>query len=396
MMDWPPLRASAWLAGPAENVDQPDLIIALVQDLLQLLHGYRISTILTEEPREYRLTESAFRQLATAVGDRRVGFISLINDTPELPAGKAPADIDHRDVQGDSGAQATIWLPSESEFTEAPFLVEVDTWTRSGEAQVLDAQRFASFVQRWVEPLQAAAAFVSADPHDTASRTHYETIHRLPAARTWSEVQQYVRGAFWCNLLGATQCDRLGGRERVLADAPAQIKEPVGDGIWLQLSETPQTGSGVDEQMMTFLAPLLPHPGADVRSPRTVSSPPMPPKVQSPPASALPVPITVLDPSGDDLTLNVYIRAPLTAATKEAVAAAVDAWFRAGFDGAYQGTRFHYLSSPTVDEREAVMRWHIDLLSAHWQRVILDLARWLGAIPDVTVRRLVIGTETVE
>jgi hypothetical protein len=42
------------------------------------------------------------------------------------------------------------------------------------------------------------------------------------------------------------------------------------------------------------------------------------------------------------------------------------------------------------------MRWDVDLVSPRWQRSVLDLAQWLGAIPDVTVKRLVVGTEIVE
>jgi hypothetical protein len=395
-MDWPPLRASAWLAGPAELADQPDVIVAVVQDLLQMLDSYRISRIGTGEPREYRLTRSAFQELTTAVGDRRVNSIHLTSDTPEPPEGKDPADLDLSDLQGQSGASATIWLPSAGEFADSAVQVEVTTHAATVEAQLSDAQRFAAFVRRWAEPLRVAAAFASANPHDTASRTHYEATHRLPAHLTCSAAQHYARGVFWCNLLSTALCDRLGGRARVLAEAPASIKEPVGDGIWLQLSETPPAEPLADEQMAAFLAPILSRPRLNVRPPGPPPRRPARRDVPSPPAGSLSVPITVLDPSGEDIALNVYLEAPLAAAAREAVAKTVDIWFMAGFDGASGDSGFRSLSPPSVDERGAVMRWDVDLVSPRWQRSVLDLAQWLGAIPDVTVKRLVVGTEIVE
>jgi hypothetical protein len=71
--------------------------------------------------------------------------------------------------------------------------------------------------------------------------------------------------------------------------------------------------------------------------------------------------------------------------------AALQVWYEDGFEGGFGGGGFHDIAGPTVDGR--IVRWQADLGSADGEHAIKELARRLAAQREVTVRRLVLGTD---
>jgi hypothetical protein len=93
-----------------------------------------------------------------------------------------------------------------------------------------------------------------------------------------------------------------------------------------------------------------------------------------------------------DVALNLYLEAPPSTQLAELVAT-MDAWYIDGAGGGFGGVGFHGLDGPSVDG--PIARWHVDLGSSDGERAIRALARRLGNLTDITVKRLVLGTETV-
>ena len=103
------------------------------------------------------------------------------------------------------------------------------------------------------------------------------------------------------------------------------------------------------------------------------------------------VPIRGLRDAGVDVALNVYLAGPPTASQLTYLVAMVQRWYADRSEGKFGGDGFHDLMGPTVDGR--VVRWQSDLGSADGARALRELARRLAELPNVTVQRLVLGTE---
>lgn len=391
----PPPQLVAWLGGSPALGGDADRLLALLDDVLALARPYGVDSVWSSEPRTYRLTPRGRDALGQALAAGRPESLIVASD-PRVRT---------------SGATAELTLGAR-EFPSAARQVSVrlrppDRWDET-------ALQLVDLVQRWFAPVGAAAAFVSAfrfgdtaaqdDPTVTA---HERGPERQALWTVWPALPRYLRGAFWGNGLGAGLCARLGGPERVLADAPVALARPLGDGVWLQLPGTPPAAGEDLARLGEYLAPLLHWTKADVAP----LAPPRPrvPSRQRPAGAATAssgssrpprgraVAVRLASELGPDVALNVTLAASPTDEQRAAIEAAVDAWYHAGFAGAFpsgvgRGV-FHDLTGPSSDG--AVLRWQADLGSADVERAIRVLAERLGAVPGVAVRRLVVGTEEV-
>jgi len=266
-------------------------------------------------------------------------------------------------------------------------------------------KRIVTFTKRWFVRLNAASGFVSRRPQnlmigaDHYMVTAHESERRSGQVRDWPELVRYARGAFWGNALGAELCERLGGVDRVLREAPAAVAEPLGGGVWLQLSGLPPVEPEELSRLTEYLKPILSWTRRDLDELRDTRPPgePLPESDAPPPGSpSVPVEVTqLLDPS---IALNIHLRETPTKKQQAIVESALDAWFRFGSEGGF-GLRFHWMSQPTWmrestgDGSGAVVRCWADPGSADFTAAIDDLARRLGGLADTKVLRLIVGQE---
>jgi hypothetical protein len=386
---------TAWVAGPPMVRRDSSLLISLVDDLLRLLKPYGIGSLLTSEPKIYHSTPNGLKLLAESLLQRRIDGISLGSEPYRVnDAGYACADLDF--------GQATY---------ASDMALGIDVRIRPALTTDIDntAASLNSFAKNWFSKLGAAAGFISAwqmgDEHtmgDFASRTSYEATNGLPGLMLWSDVCRFARGAFWATGLGPDLCAQLGGRERVLRDAPTVVAEPLGTGVWLQLSGVPPPDPVEVEHLQRFLAPVLnwrlsdtnygqrpaPTPGElGARPTRKAGSP----IVTRPADGACVVPIHFLrGVSGTD-GVNIHLQSRPNRSQCAAIQALVSGWYRHGFHGGFGGTGLHSISGPIVDGN--VLRWLVDFGDVDVRQAAGTLAQSLGQLKGVRVARLVFGTE---
>jgi hypothetical protein len=400
-----PLVLTAWLAAPPTLRDAHELVFALVDDLLLVLRPYAIRTIYTSEPRYYRLGSTGRARLAEALTSGQVENLHLGSD----PATRA---------QG--SAVASLFLGSKASVDTATRVgIRIQPYEDSGAEPALIARQLVHFVARWFGRLRAAAAFVSDRLDDDTNCTVYEAERSQGALFTWPALRRYSRGVFWGTGLGPDHCAQLGGREQVLRDAPADVRRPLEEGVWLQLSEVPPAEPYAYRRLGEYLAPLMTWTRDDVQlmvpsagdTAETASSaiarqpaelPSIPGTLQGLPSGSLgrrrAVPMRLIGGDVEVQTgLNVYLSEPPTPGQLEALIAAVQAWYQEGFDGAFpsglgQGA-FHHLFGPSVEG--AVLRWHVDFGSADERHALKSLRMRLADVTNVSVLRLIVGTETL-
>lgn len=391
----PPPQLIAWLGGSPALTGDGDRLLALLDDVLTLARPYGVDSVWSSEPRTYRLTPRGRDALRQSLAAGRPESLIVASDPRVRTTGViADLTLGSREFPGTARQVSVRLTPPTSWDATATQLVE--------------------FVQRWFAPLGAAAAFVSAfrfgdaaaqdDPSVTA---HERGPDRHALWTVWPALPRYLRGVFWGNGLGAGLCARLGGPERSLADAPVALARRLGDGVWLQLPGAPPAAREDLARLGDYLTPLLHWTKADV-APLAPPQPPTPSR-QRPAAGAPPaggssrsaqgraVMVRLAGELGPDVALNVTLAASPTDEQRAAIETAVNAWYHAGFEGAFpsaigQGV-FHDLIGPSSDG--TVLRWQADLGSADVERAIRVLAERLGAVPGVPVRRLVVGTEDV-
>ncbi|MFN8526488.1 MAG: hypothetical protein U0821_25585 [Chloroflexota bacterium] len=262
-----------------------------------------------------------------------------------------------------------------------------------------------------------AAALVSDRPMDFGITTSWEGDRRVHVPVTRSELSRLGRGCFWGTGLGAGLCERLGGVERVLAEAPAPIKLRGREGVWLQLSELPPAPARALEELQRYLAPILDWTDAEImagrpRSREFAGTAYVPEKTRAEHAAeraarkhrdAAPPIEYVPDLAEDatapqDVTLNLYFAAPLNEPGLAQMEAVIEAWFGAGLDGAFPydedgPSGMHQVDGPSIDG--AVLRYTIDFGSADADAAIQDLAERLAECESLHALQIVVGTETV-
>jgi hypothetical protein len=375
---WPPPRVCAWLGAAPELATRPEALFAIVQELIGLVQPIPIDAVFTSEPRSYRITPNGLHALETALAMRRIE--SLLFSSPSGP----PPYVTSADVM--------IYLGASDDSEPRPANIGIGFVLPDPADREPVVQRLAAFVQRWAATLEVASAFVSTDPRDTAGLTWLEGERKTLATRTWYQAQLNARGVSWGMMLGSALCARLGGRERVLEEAPAAIRTALGDGVWLQLSAIPSADPNAVERMTAYLNPLLNWSAPEHRVALPIARQQTPRVVGGDSA----VPIRWLVPGEDTSAINIYLARSVSDAGVNAVVVAVKDWFKAGFVAhSDESPRFHYVSMHSHDREDAVLRWQIDLGHVDERVAVEELARALVALPEHPVTEIVVGVEEI-
>jgi hypothetical protein len=392
------LALTAWLAGPPELGNDPEFAMALITDLLLFLRGgeqrFRVDSVLTDEPRIYPTDSQGLADLARRIRAKSARELDFAGESRDRAVGDVTAHI-------------TL---GRSLSFRSPLATAVGVALRPADGHRLadTTERVVGFVKRWFVAMSAVSAFVSNygalagrsfGDHSTA------TEHEHGAERTvlleWEDLRRFARGAFWGTGLGPDLCARLGGRERVLSEAPAARKEPLGEGVWLQLSAAPPTDQSSLETLRVYLQPLLEWTRVDLATqfpngPRERSGGGHGRLASRDSASSPRVSVQVLPRFHEDHSggLNIYLGAPPTSEEQEVIERTVRSWYDSSFQASSSGAQqagFHDIRGPTVEAQ--VMRWFIDLGMANAPVALDALAAELGRLGGVKVDRLVVGTE---
>lgn len=380
---------TAWLIAPPELARNSPALRDLWSDLLEFAGPYRVDSFWTSAPKTYGNTPTGRAQLTDA-----------------LAGGRAPTLIFRGYRASPSpGVLDTILSLRALEYADLAVKLEIAvSWSRAVEWTA--AGELIDLIRRWFARVRAAAASISDRQGDSARVTPHELQPRRRALVTWDALNFYARGAAWAMGLGPGLCARLGGPERVLAEAPVPLREPLGQGVWLQCSSSPfEDYAPVLTRLEAYLHPLLDWTRDDplVQWPRW--GPPVPETEPTAPsargqvrltsaAAARPVPLEYLPDVELDTGLNVYLAAPPSERQVERLRDLVGRWYGEGVTGGFGGVGLHDLGGPTVDG--SVLRWRVDFGSADPEVAIDALARELGAATDLRVERLLIGVEHVE
>ena len=394
-----PLTITAWLAGPPDLSDEAQLVMSLVEDILVVRRGpadqVKIETLLSDEPRTYSADRRGLGALAEKIRVKAVGGLDISGSAPGGSIGDVTAQINlGRSHPYRSPLATSVWIAMRSNGDRA------DT-----------AARLVDFVKGWFVPMRAASAFVSYSGRPGAGHSSdWGTVTRHEAApdRTvlveWADLRRFARGAFWGTGLGFELCERLGGRDRILSQAPAPVKEHLNGAVWLQLSSVPPADELALQKLSSFMSPLLQWTRADLRTQFPESRPTMPEsggrrrRPEDLP-TAHRVPMRILDSFHEDRSggLNIYLAVAPNPEQRIAIEESVRTWYESSFQGFFAsrfGIGFHDIQGPRIDGR--IMRWVIDLGIANSREALDALAVRLALLPGVEIDQLVVGTERVE
>ena len=173
--------------------------------------------------------------------------------------------------------------------------------------------------------------------------------------------------------LGPDLCEELGRKERVLKNAPVAAARPLGNGVWLQASASPNSDSTILDPLRGYLAPLLSWTRTDTGGgppPPATTEPARRPTIYRESAQHIVgrIPTKFMPNAGGDRGLNLYFAETPDPAQRTAIVEAVRKWYALGLTGGFGGSGFHKLNGPTIDGR--VMRWRIDFGSADCRRTV--------------------------
>ncbi|MFN8526294.1 MAG: hypothetical protein U0821_24610 [Chloroflexota bacterium] len=393
----------AWFACAPGGLDAESLL-NLAAELRAILGVFGTAHAETSEPRRYLATPPGMTAFANAVRASRASSFRIGVDDSSVRESQVRARVRYDEIWGqESFVQAEIRLVFD------PSAAGVDP----GDV----ASRVRDLVQLAIDRWPGAAAYVSDRPPHFDRFSIYGDGSNRYAPITWAELSKYAVGCFWVTYLGAGLCERLGGVERVLAEAPAPIKLRGREGVWLQLSELPPAPEGALEQLQRYLAPILDWTDVEImagrpRSRELAGTTYLPEKTRAEHAAeraarkhrdAAPPIEYVPDLAEDatapqDVTLNLYFAAPLNEPGLAQMEAVIEAWFGAGLDGAFPydedgPSGMHQVDGPSIDG--AVLRYTIDFGSADADAAIQDLAERLAECESLHALRIVVGTETV-
>jgi len=232
--------------------------------------------------------------------------------------------------------------------------------------------------------LHAATGFIYLDrgsyPYEnTMGVLHYPTPMRY---------RERVRGYYWANILSDGHLSRLGGFDRVAAEAPAcrvvDLSDGAGTLALLQLTEAiDDVTDGQLKLLRDFLAPVLPGGTPQERLPgdpevRVFEDGPRPepdgafasdgPAMgRHEPRGAVGFPVDVQPNATWEIALfTLHLAQPLDDGQEQALRQAVEAWATVGLNGGYGGL-IHSADTPhatTNPSGEPVVLWSADLGSA--------------------------------
>lgn len=374
---------SAWIAAPPWLRQTSGALERAVEELLTLVDRYGVRSVLTTEPCYYNTTTT--------------GKIALRNAFRESAVDLAYILFDHRnDAQGNVAASISL-------ANSGPPIPEIARYT-IGMQMMLPAvqpeylRRIVEFVQRQCANLDAAYAFIAPESEEFPT-TKFEQAHNGYPDMRWARTLVRPRGVFWGNYLGPRMCEALGGRVRVLADAPVFFAEPVGEGVWLQLSEHPGETVSTD-QLTSYLQRLL-------ESDDTVAQAYDPPvdSAQNPeismmrwfqadPESETPVPVRVTasyDPSEEQRVVNIHCEGKLSREQRYDMDVLLSKWYYKGNDTGFSGSILGWRSYPTVNMN--TIRFLVDV--EDFTEPLAVLCRRLAAISFARVTEVVLGVEYI-
>lgn len=230
----------------------------------------------------------------------------------------------------------------------------------------------------------------------------------LPEALAQVErVTNWVRGAFWGNWLGPGQIEALGGKQRVLKEAPAAVKLDLGPpGVYLQATKSVwKLQRRHMEQLEEFMRPALPtrealgYPPLPRRTPEELAAlagapdpPPLPRRRVGRYEPSFPV-TQSRQRGGGNVVFALHVVPDPTQELARAVAQLLRPWWEEGAQGAFGGTGFQFLSDIGI-EGDAII-WFVDWGDARTDGYY-DLLRRLDEFcteRHVTVTRLQVGLE---
>jgi hypothetical protein len=129
-----------------------------------------------------------------------------------------------------------------------------------GELSLAVQHAWAGLARRIARTVGAATGYLMVGRRFDEARSPYENSLELSDGRV--HAREYARGAYWGNILGAEQIRRLGGLERVLAEAPCALAEDLsgesGELVYLQLTEdVREVGPEHLQALHEFMRPVL-------------------------------------------------------------------------------------------------------------------------------------------
>jgi hypothetical protein len=133
-------------------------------------------------------------------------------------------------------------------------------------------QQWVDFAKRTAADFNAAYGYITID--HLGHETPYEQFVGRFFGRGLAECKTFARGYFWGNFLSEFHLERLGGLQRVMAEAPCDVAEelPARTGL-AYLQATPDIEDLPDRrlrELKDFLAPVLPSgpQGFEYRGPK--------------------------------------------------------------------------------------------------------------------------------
>ena len=378
----------AWLALPElENPIEAERFWPLVSEAVELFARWAPNelTVRTSEPRQYLVRSGAWlrvqellatgllRNLALDAGDYEIAEFWLWLGDP-----------DRRNSRVDIDLKASFALQAAIPGAETGNIVEL--------------------VKRWATTYGASQGCISVRPESSiaASLERGEDLNSIPS---WTGTQKFLRCLAWGTYLGPELCSRLGGVDQVLRTAPVWRAQPLGPGVFLEMSPDIREPAPDErwEQGIAYLRPLF------ATSPDGIpytypERPPPPPTPDIGPGTGrrgrrvVPsFPVEIVDQGGVDATFNLYFRSRPSPAVVEQLQQALRAWYTAGVRGAFGEPGLHDMTRPVPNGR--AVRWHVDFGTVDERRAMRELASRLEELARqvaAPIERLVVGEELVE
>jgi hypothetical protein len=389
---------TAWLGAPPNLKLDGERVGSVIDDALRLYGNKSEIEIRSSEPCRYRLTPTGRESLSRAITRGAVRSLLYYGEYPaSYASGENRFSIRFDDLPDPYQAS-----------TFSVVITDKDT--------VSTAAAVSETIKRWFVCLDAACAWVSyrrGDDIDDSSSTAWtklEATRRQRLSSYWPALQTFVRGAFWGNLLSASHCDRLGGRDRILREAPVWHAQPVGEGIWLQLSKTLPPSPDAVDRLEAYLAPLLNWTPTDVEQWRLAWATKnseyynskqfhSPPETRSIAYSDLPEVRWLFEPEDAwDLDINIYVDEALGEEARQQIGAIIQGWFAEGAqaEGFESDVPYHLREMTEPAFGEMAVRFSVECRSeGKFPLIVERLREWLTMVTTVRITEVILGMETV-
>jgi hypothetical protein len=358
------------LRGPPRTVaarrgtvaDWVDRLAALVRE-----RGTPLG-VTTDAPSGATFSADAFARAADAVAEGRATWLAV--DDGRAPRWGSPM-----------GMLELAWLSAASR----PDVAEVRFVARFGGAAPLREPEFVGLAAELggATGLPQGLLLPQQPPRLWAGRTDLED-RALGEGVTFGPraLARYARGPAWGLWLTRRHVEGLGGRERVLREAPVALAFARPGGVWLELTASPwDVPDAALRRLEAYLVPILP----SLRRLRATDAPPQRRSAGGvvTPADAyaghraprLPWEWTA-GADGDSVALTLRCAQAPSPEAAAALDRAVAAWYDAGAAEAFPGGGFHYLSDVQWDG--SVAHWWVDVGFAEVKPAVDDLARRLA------------------